>query len=181
MSCKTILPTNIDKIINILDEVGCRDIEALQERLNNLCNMHNPLKVDEKFLGLLADEYGAYFFKEFESKKREVISYAQQHYKKLGTISAVKDVFKALNIEVRVKEWFETGKDPYIFDLDLSLVDRQITPDLIKTLKKMIGLVKNARSKLDELILSYTAKKQFGIGVGVVCEISATAKMGVIR
>ncbi len=169
MSCKSILPTNIDEKINALDVIGCEELEKIQEALRAIEDFHDALHIDERFLEILADSYEAKRFKDFEPRARELILYAQKHYPKLGTVAAVKEVLYAFGLDAEVKEWFETGKPPYIFDLDLSVSDRPISKELIEQIMRLVEFTKNVRSKLGELLLSYkvtyTATMRSG-GVG---------------
>jgi hypothetical protein len=95
MSCKTILPTNIDEVINALDLLGCERLTDIKEQIKKAENFNNPLKIDEEFLPLMVDEYEAGAFRDFESNLRELVRFAQQNYPKLGTVEAVKKVFEA--------------------------------------------------------------------------------------
>jgi P2-related tail formation protein len=177
MSCKTILPTNIDEVINALDLLGCERLTDIKEQIKKVEDFNNVLKIDEEFLSLMVDEYQAGMFKEFEPDARSLIYFAQRNYPKLGTLSAIKKVFEALDIEAEIKEWFKTGKEPFTFDLDLSLTNKEITPELIEKLKKLIEFTKNIRSKLDELILSYKTSANLNLQVGNMGESAGNAEM----
>ncbi len=177
MSCKTILPTNLNEIINALDLLGCERLNDVREQIKKIEDFNNALKIDEEFLSLMVDEYQAGMFKEFEPDARSLIYFAQRNYPKLGTLSAIKKVFEVLNIEATIKEWFVTGKEPYTFDLDLSLTNKEITPELIEKLKKLIEFTKNIRSRLDELILSYKTSANLSLKVGNMGETRSEAEM----
>jgi len=177
MSCKTILPTNIDKVINALDLVGCEGLSNIKEQIKKIENFNNALQIDEEFLSLMVDEYQAGMFREFEPDTRKLIYFAQRNYPKLGTLSAIKKVFEALDIEAEIKEWFETGKEPYIFDLDLSLTNKEITLELVDKLEKLIEFTKNIRSRLDELILAYKTSTSLSIKLGNMGETRSEAEM----
>ena len=177
MSCKTILPTNLDEKINALDLVGCERLSSLREAIRKIENFNNPLKIDEDFLNLMIDGYEAWNFKDFEEDLRNLIFFAQKNYPKLGTVGAVKKVFEALEVEAEIKEWFETGKEPFTFDLDLSLTNKEITPELVDKLKKLIEFTKNVRSRLDELILSYKTSTSLSFKLGNMGEVRSEAEM----
>jgi len=177
MSCKTVLPINIDEAINLLDIAGCEKFSSLKESIEKIKSFNNALEIDEKHLALLVDEYDAGFFREFEPDARKLVRFAQRNYPKLGTLGATKKVFETLKINAEVKEWFNTGKEPFVFDIDLSLVDKEITPNLIIKIKKLIDISKNVRSYLDELILSYKSSTSFYIKAGGMGEAGCNAKM----
>jgi len=177
MSCKTILPTNLDEVINALDLVGCEGLSEIKEAVRKIENFNNALKIDEEFLSLMIDEYQAGMFREFEPDTRKLICFAQKNYPKLGTIEAVKKVFETLDIEAEIKEWFKTGKEPYVFDLDLSSTNKEITQELIDNLKTLIEFTKNVRSRLDELILAYKTSTSLNIKLGNMGEVRSEAEM----
>ena len=177
MGCKTILPTNLDEKINALDLIGCERLSDIKEAIKKIENFNNPLKIDEEFLNLMVDEYEAWNFQDFEEDLRNLILFAQKNYPKLGTVEAVKKVFETLEIEAEIKEWFETGKEPFTFDLDLSLTNKKITPELVDKLKKLIEFTKNIRSRLDELILAYKTSASLNIKLGNMGEVRSEAEM----
>ena len=148
MSCKTILPTNIDEIINALDLVGCERLIKTKEQINKIENFNNALKIDEEFLSLMIDEYEAGAFRDFESNLRELVRFAQQNYPKLGTVEAVKKVFEAVGIEANLEEWFSYGGEPYHFKIKADSISDEQT--WIK-LKNLIAFTKNVRSVLDSI------------------------------
>jgi len=177
MNCKTILPANIDKVINALDLLGCEKLSSIKEEVKKIKDFNNALQIDEEFLSLMVDEYQAGMFREFGPNTRKLVYFAQRNYPKLGTLSAIKKVFEALDIEAEIKEWFETGKEPYIFDLDLSLTDKEITPEFVDKLKKLIEFTKNIRSRLDELILAYKTSINLNLKAGNMGECVSESKM----
>jgi|GEM_PF-3292715 len=177
MSCKSLLPQNIDPAINALDLAGCEGLQEIEKALAKIERFHDALGIDEEFLDLLADSYEAKRFKDFEPKARELILYAQRHYPKLGTVAAVKEVLYAFGLDAVVKEWFETGKPPYIFDLDLSVSDRPISKELVEQIYKLVEFTKNIRSKLGELLLSYKVEHSLDAASGAVGEAGGEGQM----
>ena len=148
MSCKTILPINIDEKLNTLDLVGCKRLEDINEQIKQIENFNNALKIDEKFLGLMIDEYEAEFFTDFENNLRELVKFAQNSYPKLGTIQAIKKVFEVIGVEAKLEEWFEYNGDPYHFKIKVDAVKDE--ESWIKGIQ-LLNKVKNARSVLDSV------------------------------
>ena len=150
MSCKTILPTNLDETINALDLAGCQKLSNIKEQVKKIKDFNNPLKIDESFLELLIDEYEAYRFIEFEDNKRELVVFAQKNYPKLGTIGAVKKALEASGINADIKEWFEYGGKPYCFIVSVDIGKDDIFKQReYKSLVRLTQKTKNARSILD--------------------------------
>ena len=148
MSCKTILPTNLDEKINTLDLLGCERLSEIKEQIKKIKDFNNPLKIDENFLSLMIDEYEAWNFKDFEEDLRNLILFAQKNYPKLGTLGAVKKVFEAIGVKATLKEWFKYDGEPYHFKIFVSGVKKE--EDWIKGVK-LLNFVKNERSKLDSV------------------------------
>ena len=177
MACKTLLPTHISTQINQLDLLGCERLQGFKEAADTLPKLYNPSEIDPRYLAAMADEYEAGVFYDFEDDLRSLIGYAQRHYPRLGTVAAVKEVFVALDIEATVIEWHESGKDPYLFDIDLSLTNRAIAPELAASLRRLVLFTKNARSHIDELTLSYLSRHSIELHTGGVGESTSAAEM----
>ena len=148
MSCKTILPANINEVINALDLLGCERLTDIKEQIKKIENFNNALKIDEEFLPLMVDEYEAGAFRDFESNLRELVRFAQKNYPKLGTVEAVKKVFEAVGIEANLEEWFSYGGEPYHFKVKANSIADEQTWIILKNL---ITFTKNVRSVLDSI------------------------------
>jgi len=172
MSCETLLPTNIDEKLNVLDLVGCERVEELKNAIEKVEKFNDPLTIDEEFLELLADEFEVQFWSPIvELEKRKLINASKAYYRKLGTVWAIKEVLKVLDIESRLAEWFDYEGEPYHFKVVLSPVNKEQTFDE-NEFKKIVGLidsVKNVRSVLDgfefELFFDEEIKVYSGFGV----------------
>jgi len=115
---------------------------------------------DEELLDLLGWQFhieGWELAKTIEEKRRLVKSAIELHRYK-GTPYAIKKVLEALGLVGEVKEWFQYGGKPYRFKIDLSSVNREITPGLRDKLIELINEYKNERSWLEEIALSYLAR-----------------------
>ena len=170
MSCKTILPKNIDKKLNTLDLVGCKRLEDINEQIKQIENFNNALKIDEKFLDLLKDEWGVDFWNEIsELEKRKLIDKSKFYYKKIGTVYAIKEVLKIFDIDTKLKEWFDFNGEPYHFKVILTPITTEYKFDevMFKKIVSLIDSVKNIRSVLDgfefELVLNEKIKVYSGI------------------
>ena len=177
MACKTLLPTHINKQINELDLLGCERLQGFREAADTLPTLYDPAEIDPRYLAAMVDEYEAGAFYDFDEDMRALIGYAQRHYPKIGTVAAVKEVFAALDIEATIIEWYESGKAPHLFDIDLSLTDRAITSELAASLRRLVLFTKNARSHIDELTLSYLSRHNIALYTGGVGESTAAAEM----
>ncbi len=163
MSCKSILPINIDRFINVLDLTGCERIKDIEKELKKIENFNDPLTIDESFLNLIADEYEVWFLSIFKSEElRKLTKLSQNFYSKLGTVYAVKEVLKIFDIKTQLKEWFEYKGDPYHFKIILTPTDIKYRFDK-EMFNKIVGLidrVKNVRSVLDGFEIDFSLKEE---------------------
>jgi len=166
MSCKTILPTNLDEKINALDLVGCERLSEIKEAIKKIENFNNALKIDEEFLDLLKDEWGVDFWDEInELEKRKLIEKSKFYYRKIGTVWSIKEVLQIFDIDTKLKEWFEYDGKPYYFKVILTPLNTNYKFDEKIIFKRIVGLidsVKNVRSVLEgfefELVLEEEIK-----------------------
>lgn len=84
MSCKTILPRNIDEVINALDLVEGERIDDMREKLAKIEHFNDALKIDEEFLSLLVDEYEAGRFYDFEPGRGNLWALRSETIQSLG-------------------------------------------------------------------------------------------------
>jgi phage tail P2-like protein len=170
MNCKTILPTNIDEVINALDLTGCERISDVREQIEKIKYFNNALKIDEEFLNLLKDEWGVDFWDEIsEIEKRRLIDKSKFYYRKIGTVYAIKEVLKIFDIDTKLKEWFDYEGEPYHFKVILTPITIEYKFDevMFKRIVNLIDSVKNIRSVLDgfefELLLNEEIKVYSGV------------------
>lgn len=136
----------------------------------------DPLTCQVAYLPYLAIEAGVTLDGLSEKEARQSIANAIATLNQKGTLNSLKSALAPFGSNA-LKEWFDTGKEPYIFDIDLSLSDRQITPELVAKLKQLIEFTKNVRSRLDELILAYRTQTSVSLHVGAMGESCGDAQM----
>jgi len=68
-------------------------------------------------------------------------------------------------------------KGGFLFDVDFSLTDREITPSLQQRALEIVERRKNVRSVLDEFLLSYKTKSSLYVRAGAMGESESEAKM----
>jgi len=176
---QSLIPSFEDKKLHSLDVVAGDVIASLSSEIKVFETLANPTLCDEKYLPFLAFAFKVDFWDESLSveDKRALIKQSLALHKYKGTTWAIEQVFEALNIKAVVKEWFNYGGEPYHFKIDLSLEDKEITPARADELTKYVGIYKNVRSVLDELILSYMQSQKVGFASGGVGEVSINSKM----
>lgn len=74
-----------------------------------------------------------------------------------GTPAALEMVFRLINIDCRMQEWFQYGGTPYHFKLKLRVTDKGLNEDTLKLLEMLVMEYKNVRSWLETLSIYYTS------------------------
>lgn len=179
MATQSLIPSFEDKKLHSTDEVAGVVVAALSSEIKAFETLANPELCEEKYLPFLAYAFKVDFWDESLSveDKRALIKQSLALHRYKGTTWAIERVFEALNIKAVVKEWFNYGGEPYHFKIDLSLEDKEITPARADELTKYVGIYKNVRSVLDELILSYLQSQNVGFASGGVGEVSINSQM----
>ena len=88
--------------------------------------------------------------------KRSLIKSAFLIHRRRGTASAVEDVIQTLFGDGYVQEWFEYGGDPYMFKVITS--NPSVSVELINQFTSVLNSAKNARSHLEEIIISLSGE-----------------------
>lgn len=179
MATQSLIPSFEDIKLHSSDEVAGGVVEALSNEIKVFETLANPDICEEKYLPFLAFAFKVDFWDESLSveDKRALIKQSLALHRYKGTTWAIEKVFEALNIKAVVKEWFNYSGEPYHFKIDLSLEDKEITPQRANELTKYVGIYKNVRSVLDELILSYMQQQKLSIGTGGVGEVFINSQM----
>ena len=138
----------------------------------------NPTTCPSHLLDTLANFYSVDFYRNdfLEADKRALIFNSIELKKIKGTVGALKKVFDSLDIGVNVEEWFNYGGDPFRFKLDFALKDKEITPQLIDTLTRMVFAYKNVRSVMEEIVLAYVSQQSVFVASGSVGEVSCSTE-----
>ncbi|MEI8390098.1 MAG: phage tail protein I [bacterium] len=86
-----------------------------------------------------------------DTEKRNLIKQAVDIHKYKGTKYALLKILEMLNLQGRVREWFEYGGQPYCFKVEAGFADRGADENLISKIEDLINEYKNERSHLDNL------------------------------
>ncbi len=179
MQTTSLIPLFEDIKLHSVDGVASKVFKELSHEIKAINTLSNPLECDEKYLPFLAYAFKTDFWDDSLSTddKRALVNESLKLHKIKGTTGAVKKVFEALNMKAEVKKWDEYQGEPYHFKIDLSLEDKEITPQRINELTKYVEIYKNVRSVLDELSLSYMQQHRVDLASGGVGEVSCISEM----
>ncbi len=93
-----------------------------------------------------------------DDEKRELIKNAIEIHKYKGTKYGLKKIFEMFGLESEIKEWFETGGEPFTFSVNLDFATGGFDYDLVSKIEDLIAEYKNARSHLSNINISLSSK-----------------------
>ncbi len=91
-----------------------------------------------------------------EDEKRELIKNAIELHKYKGTKYALRKVLEILNLNGKIREWFEYSGNPYHFIVSLDLRNRGYEQTTEEQLLDLIEETKNVRSVMEKLEVNLT-------------------------
>lgn len=117
---------------------------------------------DEKLLPLLASAFHiegleGWSFAKTDTEKRNLLKQAILIHRYKGTKAALKRVLKVLNVNGKIKEWFEYDGRPMYFKVLLEVFDKPLTLETETQLIQLIYEFKNVRSKLESIEMYLTS------------------------
>ncbi|MCG3696915.1 phage tail protein I [Aliarcobacter butzleri] len=151
MSLISLLPTNEDEKLKAIDLVYETRVAKLKEELQVISTLAHPKLADEKYLPYLAHSHQVDFWSNELTldEKRAIIDHSILLHRKKGTLLAVKEVLKRLNIDVKFYEWFEYAGLPYHFKIDVDFLNRPVEDKDLKIIEEFVEIYKNTKSILE--------------------------------
>ena len=92
-----------------------------------------------------------------DDEKRDLIKRSIEVHRYKGTKYALLRIFEMFGLEGHIKEWFETGGEPFTFSVDINFVSKGLDFDLIERLEDLINEYKNVRSHLASLSIGMSS------------------------
>ncbi|MHA1540019.1 MAG: phage tail protein I [Alphaproteobacteria bacterium] len=156
---KTILLPNASQLQRDLERIFAKRIAALGAPNRAVTD---PDQCPAHVLPWLAWEMSVDVWNEdwAEEIRREVIKASLHVHKRKGTIGSLKRALSALNLNLRVEEWFSYGGDPYTFRVFIEVSTAGF--DIMKMDEVMAVIIasKNARSHLESLRAFLTTRTE---------------------
>ena len=98
-------------------------------------------------------------------------------HRRRGTPWAVRRALEiALRMPVTVREWFETGGEPYSFTLELDVTDSGLSDDMLANVSRIVANEKNVRSWLRHASTATNLDLPLRHGLAVVCATRSEIK-----
>lgn len=131
-------------------------IDAKMGELNRMSELVSIYPRIDKLSSNLVDALAVQFHVDYYDKglpldtRRSLVKNSMRWHLRKGTKGVVQEMVQTIFASGVVQEWYEYGGDPYYFRVEL-MTPMRIIPDNLNLLVKLINLVKNVRSWLDEL------------------------------
>ena len=151
MSSISLLPQSEDSKLKAIDLAYETRVAKIKQELQVISTLAQPKRADERFLPYLAHSHQVAFWSNDLTldEKRAIIDFSIHLHRKKGTLFALKEVLKRLNIDVKFYEWFEYQGLPYHFKVDVDLLNRPIEDKDLKIIEEFIEIYKNTKSILE--------------------------------
>ena len=109
--------------------------------------------------------------------KREMVRNSLLLHRRRGTPWAVRRALEiALRMPVTVREWLETGGEPYSFTLELDVTDSGLSDDMLANVSRIVANEKNVRSWLRHASTATNLDLPLRHGLAVVCATRSEIK-----
>lgn len=99
-------------------------------------------------------------------QKINLIRQSVELHRLKGTPAAIDLVCSLLNVNTRMKEWFDYNGEPYCFKLDINVTEHGLTENTITLLEELVMEYKNARSYLESINIYLSSRAESYIGIG---------------
>nr|BDD48302.1 hypothetical protein 7 [bacterium] len=151
---------------------------------DNLCSRFNSLdtarllvylvdNVDASALPHLAEQFHilgneGWLYANTENEKRELIKNAIELHRYKGTKYALRKVLEILNLNGKIREWFEYEGNPYHFIVSLDLRNSGYDSVTEEQLLDLIEETKNVRSVMEKLEINLTNQADYKLRTAMI-------------
>ena len=147
----SLLPQSEDSKLKAIDLAYETRVAKIKQELQVISTLAQPKRADERFLPYLAHSHQVAFWSNDLTldEKRAIIDFSIHLHRKKGTLFALKEVLKRLNIDVKFYEWFEYQGLPYHFKVDVDFLNRPVEDKDLKIIEEFVEIYKNTKSILE--------------------------------
>ena len=151
MNLTSLLPQSEDSKLKAIDLAYETRVAKIKQELQAISTLAQPKRAAERFLPYLAHSHQVTFWSDELTldEKRAIIDFSIHLHRKKGTLFAVKEVLKRLNIDVKFYEWFEYEGLPYHFKIDVDFISRPAGKEELRLIEEFIEIYKNEKSVLE--------------------------------
>jgi len=135
------LQQSLDNMLEWADKINYRmNLEVLSDEIIEHLLWENHITVNEGLELATTRE-----------QRINLIKHSIELHRLKGTPAALEMVFRLINVDCRLQEWFEYGGDPYHFKLAIMVQDKSLNEENLKLLTKLVMEYKNVRSWLEAI------------------------------
>ena len=169
----SLLPQSEDSKLKAIDLAYETRVAKIKQELQVISTLAQPKRADERFLPYLAHSHQVAFWSNDLTldEKRAIIDFSIHLHRKKGTLFALKEVLKRLNIDVKFYEWFEYQGLPYHFKVDVDFLNRPVEDKDLKIIEEFIEIYKNTKSILEliNINIKTNLKEKYAMAT-ITCE-----------
>lgn len=148
MKQRSLIPSFEKVELHSADLAAADVIDILNDELQEIKTLANPVVCDSKYLPFLAYAFKVDFWDDRLDieRKRALVQESIVLHSKKGTIWAIERILEVLEVKADTQEWFNHGWEPYYFRIKLEIEEEF---PYLNQLKRLIDLYKNVRSAYD--------------------------------
>nr|BDD43905.1 hypothetical protein 3 [bacterium] len=160
-----------------INDISSKAFDDLCSRLNSLETdrllVYLVDNVDASALPLLAEQFHilgneGWLYATTEQEKRDLIKNAIELHRYKGTKYALRKVLEILNLNGKIREWFEYEGNPYHFIVSLDLRNRGYEQTTEEQLLDLIEETKNVRSVMEKLEVNLTNSADYRLRTAMI-------------
>lgn len=160
-----------------LNDISAHAFDEVFARYNSLDNdrllVYLVDNVDASALPHLAEQFHimgneGWLYASTEQEKRNLIKNAIELHRYKGTKYALRKVLEILNLNGKIREWFEDAGEPYHFIVSLDLRDRGYESTTEEQLLDLIQETKNVRSVMETLEVNLTNQADYRLRTAMI-------------
>lgn len=160
-----------------INDISSKAFDDLCSRFNSLDTdrllVYLVDNVDASALPLLAEQFHilgneGWLYAQTEQEKRNLIKNAIELHRYKGTKYALRKVLEILNLNGKIKEWFEYEGNPYHFIVSLDLRNKGFEFTTEEQLMDLIEETKNVRSVMETLEVNLTNQADYRLRTAMI-------------
>lgn len=166
-----------------LNDISARTFDEVFARYNSLETdrllVYLVDNVDVSALPHLAEQFHimgneGWLYATTEQEKRDLIKNAIELHRYKGTKYALRKVLEILNLNGKIREWFEYEGNPYHFIVSLDLRNRGYDQVTEEQLLDLIEETKNVRSVMETLEVNLTNSADYRLRTAMITSEEVT-------
>ncbi|MER2153620.1 MAG: phage tail protein I [Solibacillus sp.] len=160
---------NDDIYTNALMNAVEYELKLAYEEAETMADIWNPSNAPEEILDFLAAEKVIEYYHLLTlDEKRKLLANASVLKRIKGTIGALEEIMKILNVTGEVQEWNEYGGVPGYIRVILDVSERGLDEGTINMLERLIMIYKRKSTWIESIIAKLTNRAKYYVGTLII-------------